>query len=247
MTDLVFSILILGSLGLIAGVLGGVIGFGTTIILMPALVHFYGPVQTVSIIAITATIANFSRVILWWRETNWKVCLVYSLTAIPAVALGANTLVLLNGTLIEAILGVFLIALIPVRRWMRRQAFTITLWHMSVVGAVIGYLTGIVATTGAINTPFFLAFGLVKGAYLGTEAASSLFMLIAKIFVFQQLGVLDALAITQGLMLGVCVTAGSILSKRIVLALPEKRFMQLMEIVMLISGLSILGQCLYSQ
>ena len=117
MTDLVFSILVLGSLGLIAGVLGGVIGFGTTIILMPALVHFYGPVQTVSIIAITATIANFSRVILWWRETNWKVCLVYSLTAIPAVALGANTLVLLNGTLIEAILGVFLITLIPVRRW----------------------------------------------------------------------------------------------------------------------------------
>jgi len=93
MTDLVFSILVLGSLGLIAGVLGGVIGFGTTIILMPALVHFYGPVQTVSIIAITATIANFSRVILWWKETNWTVCLVYSLTAIPAVALGANTLV----------------------------------------------------------------------------------------------------------------------------------------------------------
>jgi len=244
MTDLVFSILVLGSLGLIAGVLGGVIGFGTNIILMPALVYFYGPVQTVSIIAITATIANFSRVILWWKETNWKVCLVYSLTAIPAVALGANTLVLLDGTLIEVILGIFLIALIPIRRWMRRQAFTLKLWHMSVVGAAIGYLTGIVATTGAINTPFFLAFGLVKGAYLGTEAASSLFMLVAKIFVFQQLGVLDALAITQGLLLGLCVIVGSILSKRIVLALPEKRFMQLMEAVMLVSGLSILIQSL---
>ena len=48
-----------------------------------------------------------------------------------------------------------------------------------------------------------------------------------------------------GLIAGVM--AGSILSKRIVLALPEKRFMQLMESVMLISGLSILGQCLYSQ
>ena len=244
MTGLVFSILVLGSLGLIAGVLGGVIGFGTTIILMPALVHFYGPVQTVSIIAITATIANFSRVILWWKETNWTVCLGYSLTAIPAVALGANTLVLLDGTIIEVILGIFLIALIPIRRWMRRQAFTLKLWHMSVVGAAIGYLTGIVATTGAINTPFFLAFGLVKGAYLGTEAASSLFMLFAKIFVFHQLGVLDALAITQGLLLGLCVMTGSILSKRIVLALPEKRFMQLMEAVMLVSGVSILIQSL---
>jgi len=44
-----------------------------------------------------------------------------------------------------------------------------------------------------------------------------------------------------GLIAGV--TAGSILSKRIVLALPEKRFMQLTEAVMLVLGLSRLGQC----
>jgi uncharacterized membrane protein YfcA len=242
--DLLLQALVLGTLGLGAGVLGGVIGFGTTIILMPALVYFYGPVQAIPVIALVATVANLSRIFLWWSVINWKVCFVYSVTAIPAVILGVNTLVTLNDRLVEITLGLFLILLIPIRRWMRKQNFYLKLWQMSLVGAVIGYLTGIVATTGAINTPFFLAFGLTKGAYLGTEAASSLSILFTKGITFHQLGFLNTIAIIQGLLIGGCVLVGSIFSKRIVLALPEKKFLLLMELVMLISGLSILAMSL---
>jgi len=239
--DLLLQALVLGTLGLGAGVLGGVIGFGTTIILMPALVYFYGPIQAIPVIALVATVANLSRIFLWWSVINWKVCLVYSITAIPAVILGVNTLVALNDRLVEITLGLFLILLIPIRRWMRKQNFYLKLWQMSLVGAVIGYLTGIVATTGAINTPFFLAFGLTKGAYLGTEAASTLSILFTKGITFHQLGFLNTTAIIQGLLIGSCVLVGSIFSKRIVLALPEKKFLLLMELVMLISGVSILA------
>ena len=239
--DLLLQALILGTLGLGAGVLGGVIGFGTTIILMPALVYFYGPIQAIPVIALVATVANLSRIFLWWSVINWKVCFVYSITAIPAVILGVNTLVTLNDRLVEITLGLFLILLIPIRRWMRKQNFYLKLWQMSLVGAVIGYLTGIVATTGAINTPFFLAFGLTKGAYLGTEAASTLSILFTKGITFHQLGFLNTTAIIQGLLIGSCVLVGSIFSKRIVLALPEKKFLLLMELVMLISGVSILA------
>ena len=85
---------------------------------------------------------------------------------------------------------------------------------MGLVGAVIGYLTGIVATTGAINTPFFLAYGLSKGAFLGTEAASTLSILFTKGVAFHQLGFLNMMAIMQGLLIGICVLAGSIFSKK---------------------------------
>lgn len=239
--DLLLQALVLALLGLGAGVLGGVIGFGTTIILMPALVYFYGPIQAIPVVALVATVANLSRIFLWWGSINWSVCFVYSITAIPAVILGVNTLVSLNDRLIEITLGLFLILLIPIRRWMRKKNFYLKLWQMSLVGAVIGYLTGIVATTGAINTPFFLAFGLTKGAFLGTEAASSLSILFAKGITFHQLGFLNNTAIIQGLLIGASVLIGSIFSKRIVLALPEKKFLLLMELVMLISGASILA------
>ena len=240
MNELIFQAILLGSLGLAAGVLGGVLGFGSTIILMPALVYFYGPMQTIPVIAITATVANISRIFLWWRVIDWRACAIYSLTAIPAVVLGAHTLVSLNERLIQLVLGIFLISLIPIRRWMRRQQFYLKLWQLSLVGAFIGFLTGIVATTGAINTPFFLAYGLSKGAFLGTEAASTLSILFAKGITFHQLGVLNSTAIIQGLLIGSTVMAGSILSKRIVLSLPEKSFMFLMELVMLISGILII-------
>jgi uncharacterized membrane protein YfcA len=238
--ELFIQAFVLGFLGLGAGVLGGVIGFGTTIILMPALVYFYGPIQAIPVIALVATVANLSRIFLWWSVINWKVCFVYSITAIPAVILGVNTLVTLNDRLVEITLGLFLILLIPIRRWMRKQNFYLKLWQMSLVGAGIGYLTGIVATTGAINTPFFLAFGLSKGAFLGTEAASTLSILFTKGITFHQLGFLNTTAIIQGLLIGSCVLLGSVFSKKIVLALPEKKFLLLMELVMLISGSSIL-------
>jgi len=243
-SDLILQALVLGLLGLGAGVLGGVIGFGTTIILMPALVYFYGPIQAIPVIALVATVANLSRIFLWWSLINWKVCFVYSITAIPAVILGVNTLVSLDDRLVEITLGLFLILLIPIRRWMRKKNFYLKLWQMSLVGAVIGYLTGIVATTGAINTPFFLAFGLTKGAFLGTEAASTLSILFTKGITFHQLGFLNNTAIIQGLLIGSCVLLGSILSKKIVLALPEKKFLLLMELVMLVSGASILAMAL---
>jgi uncharacterized membrane protein YfcA len=191
-----------------------------------------------------AIVANLSRIFLWWSDINWKVCFVYSLTAIPAVILGVNTLVTLNERLVEITLGLFLILLIPTRRWMRKKNFYLKLWQMSLVGAGIGYLTGIVATTGAINTPFFLAFGLTKGAFLGTEAASTLSILFTKGVTFHYLGFLNSTAIIQGLLIGSCVLAGSIFSKKIVLALPEKRFLLLMELVMLISGVSILSMAI---
>jgi uncharacterized membrane protein YfcA len=239
--ELLLQALVLGFLGLGAGVLGGVIGFGTTIILMPALVYFYGPIQAIPVVALIATVANLSRIFLWWSVINWKVCFVYSITAIPAVILGVNTLVTLNDRFVEITLGLFLILLIPIRRWMRQKNFYLKLWQMSLVGAGIGYLTGIVATTGAINTPFFLAFGLSKGAFLGTEAASTLSILFTKGITFHQLGFLNATAMIQGLLIGSCVLVGSIFSKKIVLALPEKKFLLLMELVMLISGASILA------
>ena len=58
--------------GLIAGVLGGVIGTGTSIMLLPVLVYQFGPKQAVPIMAIAAIMANLSRIIAWWRDIDWR-------------------------------------------------------------------------------------------------------------------------------------------------------------------------------
>src|SRR5437773_8531174 len=160
--------------GLLAGTISGIVGTGSSIMLMPVLVYQYGPKEAVPIMAVAAVMANFSRILAWWREVDWRACLAYSITGIPAAALGARTLLALPPHAIDIAIGLFLIAMVPVRHWLARHQLKARLWHLALGGAIIGYVTGIVASTGPPNMPLFLFYGLTKGAFLASEAPSSL-------------------------------------------------------------------------
>lgn len=227
-------------LGLVAGTVGGVVGFGTSIMLMPALVIVFGPREAVPIMAIASIMANASRVAVWWRDVNWPAVAAYSIPAVPAAALGAATLLTLPVGVVEAVLGVFFIAMIPVRRWMAARQWALRLSHLALVGALIGFITGIVVSTGPINAPFFLAYGLVKGAYLSTEALGSLVVYIAKAATFRSLGALPWDAVAKGLIIGSTITAGSFIAKRFVLKLDAQKFRLLIEGLLLVAGLTML-------
>jgi uncharacterized protein len=231
-------------LGLVAGTVGGVVGFGTSIMLMPALVLVFGPREAVPIMAIASIIANASRVAAWWREVDWRVTSAYSATGIPAAALGAKTLLTLSPGVVEMALGLFFIGMIPVRRWMARQHWTLNLWHMAGVGAVIGYITGIVVSTGPINAPFFLAYGLVKGAYLGTEAMGSLAVYVAKALTFRTFGALPLEIITKGLIIGSSLVGGAFIARRLVIRLDGARFRLMMDGLLGVAGLTMLWAAL---
>lgn len=231
-------------LGLVAGTLGGIVGFGTSIMVMPALVLVFGPREAVPIMAIASVMANASRVAAWWREVDWRAVGAYSATAMPAAALGAATLLALPGRAVEAVLGLFFIAMIPLRRWMARQAWRLGLGHLALLGAGIGFLTGIVASTGPINAPFFLAYGLVKGAYLGTEALGSLAVYLVKAITFRSLGALPLETVGKGLVVGSSLVAGAFIAKRYVRQLDAERFRLLMDALLLVAGLTMLWAAL---
>ncbi|MFY9589655.1 hypothetical protein [Rickettsia endosymbiont of Halotydeus destructor] len=70
------------------------------------------------------------------------------------------------------------------RRWLNRQQFYIKAYHFAIIGMVIGFLTSIVISTGPINVPAFIAYGLVKGSFISTEAFCSLLVYAASSAVF---------------------------------------------------------------
>ena len=71
--------------GLAAGTISGIVGFGSSIMLMPVLVIVFGPLHAVPIMAIAAILANCSRVVIWWREVDWRAVAAYSVTGAPAI------------------------------------------------------------------------------------------------------------------------------------------------------------------
>lgn len=226
--------------GLLAGALSGIIGTGSSIILMPILVFQFGPKQAVPIMAVSSVMANLGKMLAWWREVDWRSFAAYSAAGVPAAALGARTLLALPPHVVDAALGLFFLTMIPFRRWLYIRDFRLSLWQLALAGAAIGYVTGIVLSTGPLSVPAFTARGLMKGAFLSTEAASSLALMISKVTTFREAGALPAQTLLQGIIVGSSVMAGTVAGKAIVQRMSLHTFQYILDALLLCSGLSLL-------
>lgn len=226
------------AVGLVAGVVSGVVGTGSSLMLMPVLVYVFGPQEAVPIMAVAALVANISRVAAWWREVDWRACGVYAATGVPAAALGARTLLALPPHVVDICIGTFLIAMIPARRWMMARDIKLGLWHLAVTGLVIGYATGIVVSTGPVTVPIFLAYGLVKGAFLATEAAGSLAIYLSKIVTFRTFGALPVETAIKGLLTGGSLMIGTFVAKPFLLRIDPHAFRTVMDGMLLAAGIA---------
>jgi uncharacterized membrane protein YfcA len=234
------------AVGLVAGTISGIVGTGSSIMLVPVLVYEFGPKEAVPIMAVASVMANLSRILAWWRDVDWRACAAYSVTGIPAAALGARTLLVLPSRAVDMAIGLFLIAMVPVRHWLARHEVKLSLWHLAVAGGLIGYLTGIVVSTGPLSVPLFLFYGLARGAFLATEAAASLGLYLSKSVTFERFGALTPEVALKGLIAGSSLMIGAFVAKRFVLRLDTDVFRLVMDGIMLAAGLSMLWNAAHS-
>lgn len=230
------GLIVVLAVGLIAGIFSGIVGTGSAIMLVPVLASIYGPKAAVPIMAVASVMANLSRILAWWREVDWRAFAAYAATGAPAAFLGARTLLILPSRAVDIAIGTFLIAMIPGRRWLASKMLRLELWQMSLAGAIIGFLTGIVVSTGPISVPVFIGYGLVKGAFLATEAAGSLAIYLTKTLTFSAGGALPWDNFLKGLTAGSSLMAGAFIAKPFVLRLSPETFRYVMDAVMLASG-----------
>src|SRR5262245_58533909 len=151
---------------LLGSTVGGMAGFGAGIILLPALAFVLGVRAAVVTLTITMLLGNVSRI--WWSraEIQWPIVRRYLLGAIPGTALGVFLFAEVSTAGLSAVVGVFLVAAVPLRRLLLSRHYTVRLSHFTPLGAVTGMVSALVVTTGPMVTPFFLAYGLRRGAFI---------------------------------------------------------------------------------
>ncbi len=234
------TLVLLFALALAAGVLGGIVGTGSSLILLPVLVLLYGPRAAVPIMGIAAVMGNLGRVIAWWKLIRGRPVFAYSIPGIPAAALGAHTLLSIPPTLVDICLAVFFIAMIPLRRIAVRKRIRIRLWQMAVAGAIVGYLTGLVLSTGPLSVPIFTGYGLSGGAFLGSEAASSVLLYLSKLAAFQAAGALPIAVVSRGLIIGSALLIGTITARSIVRRIHPRTYELLIDGVLVAGAVGML-------
>lgn len=226
------ALIVVFVLALGAGALGALVGTGSSLVLLPILVILYGPREAVPMMGIAAVMANIGRVAAWWRQIRWRPVLAYATPGAPAAVLGAHTLLTISPKIIDGFLGAFFLTMIPVRRVMAARAWRVRLWQLSAAGGVVGFLTGLVLSTGPLSVPVFTGFGLSGGAFLGSEAASSLLLYATKLGTFGQAGALAPSLVGRGLAIGAALMVGPFLTRGIVRRLHARTYATLIDMVL---------------
>ena len=108
------------------------------------------------------------------------------------------------------------------------------------LGAGFGLLAGLLEGVGPLMAPFFLAYGLVRGAYIGTDALATVLMQVSKLAVFGERDLIDSQIVASGLILVPFMVAGAFAGKKILDRIPESLFLLIIDVTLLFAGVKFL-------
>jgi uncharacterized protein len=233
-------LLALAVVAFIAATLAAVTGFGGAAVLLPMLVFVFGVREAIPILTVAQLIGNASRVWFNRHELDWKVVGWFALGGVPMAILGGMLFAHAPLAPLTRVLGMFLILIVVWRHLPRGTMGQPPLQSFAAIGAVSSFLSALLGSVGPLMAPFFLAYGLVKGAYIGTEALSTVVMHIAKLVAYRQSAILPLHTVLAGLALGPLMVGGSFAGKRIVDRISEHVFTAIIELTLLAAGVRFL-------
>lgn len=215
--------LLVGAVALVA-----VTGFGGAAVLLTVLVIAFGVRDAVPILTVAQLSGNGSRV--WFNRDQ------LDLRVVGWFAVGAVPLAFLGGLLFAR---VPLPALTPPGRVPARNR-GLPLRSFALIGAAASVLSTLLGSVRPLTAPFFLAYGLVKGAYIGTEALATVVIHVTKLVAHRQAAVLSATACLAGLAIGAIMILGSYAGKQIADRISERAFVLVIELTMITAGVRFL-------
>lgn len=222
---------------LLASTLAAVSGFGGAAILLPVLVAIFGPRDAIPILTIAQLVGNSSRVVLNRDAIDRRIVGWFALGGVPAALVGGFLFASAPLDALTRLIGAFLLVSVAWRHLRPEPSGLLGPRTFTVIGAVFAFASALVGSVGPIMAPFFLRAGLVKGAYIGTEAAATVVMHVAKLVAYGTAALLTVATVGIGLLMAPAMIAGSWIGKRIVDRLPEQVFVAIIEVVLVVAGL----------
>jgi uncharacterized protein len=233
-------------IGVVAGtalasaILGSVAGTGGTAVLLPVLVQYFGIQAAVPMVTLANFSANLSRAWIHWRAVDGRVVVWFTLGSLPLTMLGTWLFTRTTPEVLTRLLGAFLLAVVVWRRLRTMPPHQHTPTWFLPLGVGFGFLNGLFSSVGPLMAPFFLAYGLMKDSYIGTDALITVLMQGTKLAVFGGARFLTAPVLLYGTLLMPVMFAGALVGKLLLDRLPPWMFTLIIEVTLVIAGLSFL-------
>ncbi len=195
-------------------------GFAGGLLLTICLAPIIGVKESVPVSAVAMIVSNVARVWVFRKAVNWRAFAAVFSTALPGIVIGAIVYVKLPVHFVAAILGVFLIATVPLRRYFSRRGFKVGLSGLRAVGLPYGLIAGTTMGAGMMLAPFLLGVGLFGEQLIAVVAALGLGLNVTKTVVFGLSPLLTQSLALSGLLIGLCTIPGAYTGRWIVTHTP---------------------------
>ena len=226
--------------GFAAAFFSSVAGSGVTAVLLPVLVLFMGVHEAVPVVTLALLLSTIGRAWVNRSEIVYPVAGWFILGGVPSTALGTLLFTRTAPELLTKLLGIFLLIMVAWRRFAPPPpARHAAIWFLP-IGLFFGFLTGFISGVGPMLAPFYLAYGLRKGAYVGTAALGAIVIVSAKVAVFGQQAFLSDHVLFYGAVLLPMMFLGTWCGKLLMNRLSERVFVLLIEGVMITSAITFL-------
>lgn len=231
----------LGVVAFLSAVIGGLAGLGSAIIMIPVLTFAVGIREAVPIATVAVMMQTWSRIWVNRSLIDRSVVKWFFIGALPTSIIGATAFANLPADLLQKGFAVFLLLIVAYRhtpiagRGMPKdpRAF-------AGVGAGQGFLSSLFGGAGPFGATFFLAYGLRRGAFVGTMAAGMTIINVVKIGIYGSFALFDQQALLLAGTLGLVMVAGAYLGGAITNRVSDKAFVYIVEVVIVGAAVSLL-------
>lgn len=235
-------------IGLIAFALSTIAGGGGALIAVTIL----GGILPANKIAPVVQLGNFlgrpSRVWIFRQFIRWDIVKWYVPSAIIGAFIGAYFFSLLNADWIIPVIALFLISTpLQFRFGKKKRTFKMSIYAFAPLGMLISFISSIVGATGMVLNPFYLNYGVTKEELIATKAINSFIVGLVQVSTYASFGLLSGKYFYYGLCIGVGAVFGNLIGKHWLSKISDKRFLQLVILVMFISGCVMLFRFMATQ
>jgi uncharacterized membrane protein YfcA len=227
-------------LAVVAATVSGMSGFGAGLILTVALVPLIGVKAVVPVLAVAGVVINAGRFWFYRAALERRMLAIVLCASLPFLVLGTWLYSILDARTLTFVLGLAVMASVPLRRFLHHRKVTFSATGIAVGSGVFGFAAGVASGSGVILVSLLFGAGLATPAVLATDAMVSIVIDIAKAALFQRFDLLNTEALLTGLVIGIASIPGSAMAAWIVNRMGAKLHVLFMEVLIVLGGASML-------
>ena len=234
------TLALVAAVAIVAAIVGGIGGFGTGIILTAALAPLIGVKQVIPVLAVAGAIINTGRYWFYRASLERRTLALVLVCSLPFLVLGTWIYSVLDARAVGTVLGLVVIASVPLRRALNRRKIALGRAGLAAGSTVFGLASGLTSGVGVIMVSLLLGTGMAGQAVLATDSLVSVALDLCKAALFQRFALLDQQSAITGVVIGVATIPGSALAAWLVNRMHAHLHVLFLEALILLGGASLL-------